>query len=213
LDVQVASGSDDAEEYASGGMYMTSGDLEMVQDSTGLQTVGMRFNGGDIPKEATIVEAYIQFQADEVNTEPTSLTIEGHAHDNAPTFTADNGNISLRDRTTSSVSWSPEQWLSVGEQGPGQQTEDISLVIQEIMDRPGWIPGNSMVIIITGTGKRVAESYEGSALGAPRLHIKYILTPPGNQAPNCAAVADPATIYLPTNTSSLSAAPIHCASH
>jgi hypothetical protein len=205
LDVQVASSSDDAEEYASGGTYVTSSDLEMALDSTGLQTVGMRFNGVDIPKEATIVEAYIQFQADEVNTEPTSLTIEGQAHDNAPTFTADNGNISLRDSTTASVSWSPEQWLSVGEQGPGQQTENISLVIQEIMDRPGWVRGNSMVIIITGTGKRVAESYEGSALGAPRLHIKYIVVPPGNQSPNCVAAADPPTIVIPTNSVSLSA--------
>jgi len=29
------------------------------------------------------------------------------------------------------------------------------------------------VIIITGTGKRVAESYNGDAPGAPLLHIEY----------------------------------------
>jgi len=32
---------------------------------------------------------------------------------------------------------------------------------------------NDMVFIITGTGKRVAESYDGSANKAPLLHIEY----------------------------------------
>jgi hypothetical protein len=47
-------------------------------------------------------------------------------------------------------------------------------VIQEIVNRSGWASGNALALIVTGTGERVAESYDGSA--APELHIEY-LTP------------------------------------
>jgi hypothetical protein len=33
-----------------------------------------------------------------------------------------------------------------------------------------WVP---LVIIITGTGERVAESYNGDPNGAPLLHVEY----------------------------------------
>jgi hypothetical protein len=46
-------------------------------------------------------------------------------------------------------------------------------VIQEIVDRPGWSAGNALVVIVTGSGKRVAESYNGLPSGAPLLHVEY----------------------------------------
>jgi hypothetical protein len=58
-----------------------------------------------------------------------------------------------------------------------QATPNLSPVIQEIINQSGWTSGNSLVIIITGgkTVKRVAESFEGDAAGAPLLHIEYTL--------------------------------------
>jgi hypothetical protein len=201
-EVRVSASSDDAEESATGSMGLTSSDLELVDESSN-QTIGMRFNGIDIPQGATINNAYIQFQVDEISTVTTSLTIQGEAAVDAPTFILASDNISSRARTTGSVGWIPASWPSAGVAGPDQQTPDIATVIKEIVDNPGWSSGNSMVIIITGTGKRVAESYNGTAAGAPLLHIEYSITPPGNQAPNCVAAADPETIILPTNTVSL----------
>jgi hypothetical protein len=173
LEVRVAASSDDAEERSSGSMRLTSSDLELVYDRTNQQTVGMRFNGVDIPQGATIVNAYLQFQADETSSEVTSLTIQGEDHDNAPTFTSSRGGISSRTRTTAAVPWSPEPWTTVGEAGPDQRTPDIAAVIQEIVNRSGWSSGNSLVIIITGTGTRWAESYDGDPDGAPLLHVEY----------------------------------------
>jgi hypothetical protein len=46
-------------------------------------------------------------------------------------------------------------------------------VIQAIVSRPGWSSGNALVIIVTGSGERVAESYEGDPAGAPLLHVVY----------------------------------------
>ena len=169
----MAAGSDDAEERASGSIYRSSSDLELVYDRDD-QTVGMRFVGVSIPQGATIVSAYVQFQADERTTETTALTIQGQAHDNAPAFALITHDISGRTTTNAAVSWAPVPWETVGAAGPDEQTPDIAWVVQEIVSRPGWTSGNSLVIIITGSGKRVAESYNGDQAGAPLLHVEYL---------------------------------------
>ena len=173
IEVRVATGTDDAEEAGDGRVSLASSDLEFVFDRGSNQTVGMRFTGLNIPQGATITRAYIQFQVDEVNSGDTSLTIQGQDADNAATFVATNGNISSRPTTTAAVSWSPLPWLTKGVAGPDQQTPDIIAVIQEIVNRPGWASGNSLVLIISGTGERTAESYDGTPLGAPLLHVEY----------------------------------------
>ena len=57
-----------------------------------------------------------------------------------------------------------------------QRTSDLSAIVQEIVDRPGWEASNSMAFMITGTGARTAESFNGNSAGAPLLHIEF--TPP-----------------------------------
>jgi hypothetical protein len=181
LEVRVAASSDDAEEAVSGWVYLDSSDLELVFDDSN-QTVAMRFNGIYIPQGSTITWAYVQFQVDETDSEATDLIIEGEASDNATTFVSSSGNISSRPRTTASAAWSPPPWTTIGEDGYDQRTPDIAPVIQEIVDRPGWTSGNSLVIIITGDGLRTAESYNGSQDGAPLLHVEYT-TGPSNDTP------------------------------
>jgi VCBS repeat-containing protein len=172
VELRVAARSDDAGEQAEGRVTLNSSDLELVVERT-IQTVGVRFNGVTIPQGATIVNAYIQFQVDERTTAATALTVHGEAHDNAPTFVNIRRNISSRTRTNAAVLWVPVPWETVGAAGPDQQTPDIAQVIQEIVSWPGWTSGNSLVIIITGTGKRVAESFNGDQAGAPLLHVEY----------------------------------------
>lgn len=59
--------------------------------------------------------------------------------------------------------------------GPGsnQRTPDLGAVIQEVIDGPGWVAGNAVAAIITGTGQRTAESYNGSQGATPLLHIEH----------------------------------------
>jgi hypothetical protein len=64
----------------------------------------------------------------------------------------------------------------VGTTGTAQQSPDIKSIIQEIVNRPAWNPAGNLTIIITGTGKRVAESYEGLPAKAPLLYVEYSLT-------------------------------------
>ena len=179
VEVRVSAGSDDAEESASGSVRLSSSDLELVNDG-GDQTVGIRFVGVNIPQGATIINASVQFQVDETSTEAASLMIEGEDIEDAPAFTSSEYDISSRTRTLAGVPWSPLEWMIVGQSGPDQQTPDISSIIQEIVNRPGWVSGNSLVVIITGTGGRVAESYEGDQGGAPLLHVEYSTELPVN---------------------------------
>jgi hypothetical protein len=176
-DIRVAASTDDAEERIDGGVSLTSSDIELVFDAGGDQIVGMRFNAVFIPQGSDVTYAYIQFQIDESNTEATSLTIQGEDVDNAATFTSTNGNISSRPLTGAAVPWSPAPWIGIGQAGPDQQTPDISSVVEQIVGRSGWSPGNSLVIIISGTGERTAESYDGIPTAAPLLHVEYL--PPG----------------------------------
>ncbi len=181
VQIRIAASSDDAEERPSGKVTLTSSDLELTLDSPNQQTIGMRFGGVSIPQAAHIQNAYLQFQADETGSDPTSLTFRGQAIDSAPTFASTSGSISSRATTAASAPWSPAPWNVRGEAGPDQRTPNLAAVIQEIVNRPGWSSGNSLAIIVTGTGSRTAESFDGAASAAPLLHVEYTL---GNAAPN-----------------------------
>ena len=68
LDIRVTSGGDDVGESSTGSMSINSSDLELTYDNN-TQLVGIRFKGVNIPKNATILNAYIQFKVNEVNSE------------------------------------------------------------------------------------------------------------------------------------------------
>jgi hypothetical protein len=171
IDAPVRQGSDDAEESATGSIGTSSTDLELVNGDGSDQTVGMRFSALAIPAGARVEKAWVQFETDETKTAATSLTIKGQAADNTSTFTSGSFGISSRPTTAASVAWSPPAWTLVHERGPNQRTPDLSAIVQEIVSRPGWTAGNALVLVVTGTGVRTAEAYNGSA--PPVLHIEY----------------------------------------
>ncbi len=167
-------GNDDAEENASSGaVNLTSGDLELVQDGTTPQTVGVRFAGVDLPQGATILSATLQFTVDEATGGPASLTIRGEGSNSAAPFTSASADVSDRPTTGAAVTWSPPDWTTIGSAGPAQRPPDLAAIVQEIVARPGWAPGNALAFLVTGTGRRTAESYEGGASVAPRLAVIY----------------------------------------
>ncbi len=183
----IAASTDDGEEVGVDGvwgtgpgyMYLNSPDIELVRDdeapTAGAQIVGLRFNGINIPKGATITNAYITFRAvaaDAPNTNngATNVTIKAHDTDNAGTFTTTAYNISSRITTSASVSWSSiASWTT----GVSYNTPALNSVVQEVVNRNGWTSGNSMAFIITGSGSRSAESWDDAAANQPVLTIQY----------------------------------------
>ncbi|MEY4934042.1 MAG: hypothetical protein RIS64_401 [Bacteroidota bacterium] len=173
--VPVNRSSDDAEQnISSGSVDLTSTDLELANEGgTTPQEVGMRFNTINIPKNAAITNAYIQFTTDETDSNPVALTIYGEDKANPTTFISTNLNISSRMKTSLSVPWSPAAWTVTGEAATAQRTPNLSNLVQHLVNRADWVPNNSMVFLINGASKRTASSYDYAAASAPVLHITY----------------------------------------
>lgn len=188
LTIPINASEDDVEEAEDhGNMELTSVDLELGEFDTsgtpdqGVQNIGLRFNGVEIPAGATIISASIQFTADNTGADPVELTIFGENVGNAAAYTADAGNLSARALTTASAVWGVPEWVSVGDKLDAQRTVDIAAVIQEIVDRGDWASGNSLNIIMkhtgvsvgvtSSTGGREAETFDGDA--APELIVTF----------------------------------------
>ncbi|MHC4593794.1 MAG: LamG-like jellyroll fold domain-containing protein [Planctomycetota bacterium] len=194
IEQRIADDLDDAEEDLNpsklGEIDDTSSDLEMPYEDPGMvdpQFVGLRYANLAIPAGSYIANAWVRFQVDETKdgSLPVNLIIQGELNPNAPVFVGGGPgtfDISTRARTATSVQWSVPNWTAVGDQGPDQTTVDISSVIQEIVDQPGWASGNALVLIFSddptnpSTGIRCAEAGPGddSAL----LHIEYSTAAP-----------------------------------
>ena len=165
---------EDGSEEDAGGVVVGSLDLDLGRLHSSSQIVGMRFNGLEIPQGATIVSAYIQFTARHGNSQATSLSIEGERADNAITFDRQElFNISSRPRTTTAVSWTPARWNNSGDSGSNQQTPNLAPVLQEVINRTGWEPGNAAVFIVTGSGRRQAISFDLNPAKAAVLHVQF----------------------------------------
>jgi hypothetical protein len=194
LDVRVTQSSDDAEElidpnptksFSTGHVNLTSTDLEMVNDDSwhgGDQMIGIRFQNVGIPQGATILSAYLEFATDEADSVFTTIDIQAQDNDDAVTFSTTAYNISSRPSTLTSVSWTINDWSTIGKL---RTSPDLTAVVQEVVDRSGWTANNSMAFLITGSGVRTTESFDGNPASAPLLHVEYD-TQPVNQAPSAA---------------------------
>jgi hypothetical protein len=65
----------------------------------------------------------------------------------------------------------------VGEAAEAQRTPNLAAIVQELVNQPGWSSGQALVLLITGTGERVAEAYDGEVAKAPLLHVEYAANP------------------------------------
>ncbi len=183
IDVRVIQSTDDAEQRSDGSMYLNSSDLELTTDGTRLQTVGVRFVNIQIPPGATILNAYLQFEVDQTDSSATALIIHGEDVADAAGFSSAINNITSRGLTSASVAWNPVSWTVVNAQTVDQRTPNLSTVVQEIVSRSDWQTGNDLAIIISGSGERTAESFDGEAAAAPLLHVNYTLDSVVNQPP------------------------------
>lgn len=190
IEARIGVGSDDVEQQPSGSVTRGSSDLELVTDGSNVQVVGLRFPNLQVPQGAAIQSAWLQFQADETASGATSLLIQGEAADTAAPFLSTANNVSARARTAASSTWLPDPWTAVGAAGAAQRSPDLAGVIQEIVSLPGWAPGNALAFVITGSGRRTAETFEGLAAAAPLLHLEYGPGGGGNQPPSVSAGTD-----------------------
>jgi uncharacterized protein DUF6701 len=188
LTYSVSSDNDDAEEQgvgagvppaSSGTMYLDSTDLELVYDGGTRQVVGVRFTDIAIKQGTTsITNAYIQFTRDENDNGATTIEVYGEDADDTVEFGTANGDITSRTPTSNIITWTSIPNWNGGSSDADRQTPDISGIIHEIVQRPGWSEFNSIVIMFrpaascnSSACQRTAESHDGSSADAPQLVI------------------------------------------
>jgi len=175
LDLSILIATDDAEENEAGEVVTVSTDLELVDDPMtwgSNQVVGIRFQVVNIPAAATITSARLDFTVDEPTSEATDLLVQAQSGADPLTFSEGNGDITSRPRTNASVSWyDVPPWPEIGFV---QSSPDLSPLVQELVDAPGWTSGQSLVFLVTGTGARVATAYDGNPTASTGLHIEWV---------------------------------------
>jgi PKD repeat protein len=182
VSVYVATGNDDAEERRDNNMTnLTSTDLELGNDLGVDQYVGVRFQNVTVPQGAVISNARIRFRCDEADAASSQMNIYFKAHDvdNSPQYTTAVSDISSRVLTTAMTTWA-DGTVPGWDVGVYYDSPNLSAVVQEVVDRDGWISGNAMSFVIWSdlgeTSERIAESYEG---GSPaQLIFDYIVPSP-----------------------------------
>lgn len=205
---QVNQTSDDAEESEDGTQTLfDSGDLELTFDdfsNQNNQTIGIRFTDIDIPSNAFIFNAYIQFHANDTSNGETNLTIKGESAASSNTFAELPENISSRITTQQTVNWSVPAWSEAHLGGTGERTPNLTILISEMITNNGWSIGNPLTFIITGTGDREAESFDGIEEEAPILVVDFVV-PQGEFDLGISGLEGVTDVMLVRNNISLSA--------
>ncbi|WP_210396388.1 PilC/PilY family type IV pilus protein [Motiliproteus sediminis] len=171
----ISNGDDDAEQNLGNNNVSTgSSDLELMHDGSTEQLVGLRLRNVDIPKNASIVNAYLRFEIEDYDNGDLSARIWGEAEDDPRRFRSNKNNISKRARSSASVDWSITDAPAANDY---LYTPDISTIVQETVNRSGWVANNSMAFILEHVSgpsgnRRVVTSYNDES-DAVKLHVEY----------------------------------------
>jgi len=153
----------------------------------------MRFTSVLIPPGSLITSAYLQVYSAQNQWISCAFSIAADAVGNSSPFTAST-RPSQRTLTANAithsdnVSWAADTWYAL---------DDMKAVVQEIVGRADWQPGNSLSIILRGTGsgafsRKFVRSFDSGAANAPRLVVTY--TSSGTPFPTATLTAAPTTI-------------------
>jgi Domain of unknown function (DUF4832)/Domain of unknown function (DUF4874) len=143
--------------------------LYLVSGSPG-QSTGLRFASIDVPRSATNVRATLRLVAAAEKRGTAGFTVKGFASDDAAPFIS-GPDFASRITTRASTRHAPTPWQT------GQpQDIDVSTIVEEILSRPGFAPGNDIGLMLSAEGVDgdiKAVAFDGAPQSAARLRIDY----------------------------------------
>lgn len=101
----------------------------------------IRFSSVSVPQGAMISSASMSISSWKATASGPQCTLSAVASDN-PSTPASGSSVTGATSTVASVAWSNASVQNV--------TPDLSAVIQEIVNRPGWVSGNAIMILVRG---------------------------------------------------------------
>ncbi|HEY9265517.1 MAG TPA: right-handed parallel beta-helix repeat-containing protein [Mycobacterium sp.] len=103
----------------------------------------IRLSGVQIPRGATIDSAYLEVLARGQNGGTPAMLVRAHNAGNS-TAPANRADVDARPRTSAQTAWAPGSWPV----GTWLMTPSIAAVLQEIVNRPDWAPGNAITLFL-----------------------------------------------------------------
>lgn len=150
----VSSSSDDAGLHPNCTYSTTTNEIYMGQCTNGQPiTSGFRFQNINLPPGTVIQNAYLEFTLDGPYTDELNVVFYGQNSGNASTFT-NTSRPSNRPLTIASVPWhiSVDEPWSLDQIGMPPSPPSITPIIQEIINRPDWVQGNAIAVILKNVG-------------------------------------------------------------
>lgn len=177
VEFQVPSGDDDVYATDSSLLNFDANFLKIGSSSFAMPPYymsGMVFRDINIPRGIELVEAHLKIRSyDSRLTGNVYGKIEAEATDNANAF-GESRHVGSLPTTEASVDWNHEEpWI----EDTWYDSPDIAAVIQEVIDREGWSPGNSLAILYSTWSEgdyRNFSSYDRGSDYAPKLVITYV---------------------------------------
>ena len=153
----VAAGADDVNEDGTTFSATTNTVWMGNGQSTTASYVGLRFTGVTIPAGATITAARLEVNALSTQWTPMAFAMGAEASANSAAFTS-TSKPSGRALVVPTVAHSSNaQWVS----GTRYPLEDITTVIQAVIQQPGWATGQALSLVFRGHGWRVGSQGRG----------------------------------------------------
>lgn len=196
LSLQITAGTDDARDTTGGAAYADTATVQYIGINGSDYYNGYRWTNLTIPQGATITTATLDLYSAGVTGGSGSFNSIWHgvAIDNAATWSTGNKPDAAAS-TAASITHaiSPATWAGTGF---GTDTFDISGLVQEVVNRVGWVSGNAFAI--TGHNSSAASgtyvgisTYDRAVGNAAKLTIVYSLqTVPPTAPSSLTASAD-----------------------
>ncbi len=173
ITTQINFGKDDVNEDGTNYTPVSSTVFLGTGATVGGGYTGLRFNNVGIPSGATITSAHLEVVPPSDTWIQLKFDIYSEASGSSAPFLSAN-RPSQRNLTTAKVSHASDVFWPGGSV---VSLNEMKNVIQEVVSRPDWQQGNSLSVILKGTGglwsRKFVNSFEASPSSAPKLVVTY----------------------------------------
>jgi len=177
FDTPVGSGPDDVEEAGDGTGFVSNNTYVTIESNTtapSRKNAAFRFTGVTLPGNATVINATMLLQAVDAIDDDLYSDVYGEDADNSVDFTT-NPSINSRVKTSAFATWIIDAAGTNTIESP-----NLAEIVQEIKDRPGWVSGNALTILvyakIAGNKKFKAKAFEALSGAHAELFITYLIS-------------------------------------
>jgi len=135
---------------------------------------GFHFGQLPVPQGSQILSARLNLHSWRSGDTDIAIEYSGEASDDSTEFTNDRYDLSGRPKTETTVFDRPNTW----QDDAYNSSPDLSAVLQEIVDRPGWRSGSALNLFLTdrnSSGYRRVSVFEQDPMKTAVLTIEYCL--------------------------------------